>query len=335
MEDTKRNYSNLAKQIFTSQLSAPDAKFDHRVLEAQIKNVISSAPAISSETVEADADFRDLNLRDWHTSVSKTGCRTFVVAVSTRGLGKQAALLRSYGVPWAGPFSGKIWEAARATSAAPTCFEPIEVNGIKYGDGALGYNNPTRLAINEAHDLWPERPIGCLVSLGTGEEDPNQLVEKGRIPAPTKLHRVFRAAAPGAAFQLEVAKYCAASMTSCAKTHQDILASLDRDQLRNKYFRINVPGMGKIKLAEWEMMGDMIALAADHMETREMRDEKSRIAKALLESTLAESEKQKCAEPPVQSRNTQDIKAMGAVNSRSDAWSDLSQRATSSGTMSH
>jgi patatin-like phospholipase/acyl hydrolase len=36
----------------------------------------------------------------------------------------------------------KIWEAARATSAAPTYFKAMEVNGHKLIDGGLGANNP-------------------------------------------------------------------------------------------------------------------------------------------------------------------------------------------------
>jgi hypothetical protein len=285
------------------------------------------------EALEADAEFRDPNLSDWHTSDKTEGCRTFVVAVSTRGAGKQAALLRSYGVSWASPFLGKIWEAARATSAAPTFFEPIEINGIKYGDGALGYNNPTHLAITEARDLWPKRPFGCVISLGTGEEDPNQLVEKHNIPAPNMIHKLFRAAAPASAFQLEVAKYCAASMTSCAKIHQEILASLDRDQLRNKYFRVNIPGMGKIKLDEWEMMGDMVALATDHMETREMREEKRRIAELVLESMNPDRDQTQAERYPETAR-APTMRSTMAIESGSDVDTDLGQQALLPGTTS-
>lgn len=36
----------------------------------------------------------------------------------------------------------KIWEAARATSAAPAYFEPITVNGIRMVDGGLQANDP-------------------------------------------------------------------------------------------------------------------------------------------------------------------------------------------------
>lgn len=35
-----------------------------------------------------------------------------------------------------------IWQAARATSAVPSFFAPMEVNGQKFVDGGLGFNNP-------------------------------------------------------------------------------------------------------------------------------------------------------------------------------------------------
>ena len=36
----------------------------------------------------------------------------------------------------------KIWEAARTTTAAPTYFKAMEVDGHKLIDGGLGANNP-------------------------------------------------------------------------------------------------------------------------------------------------------------------------------------------------
>jgi predicted acylesterase/phospholipase RssA len=46
----------------------------------------------------------------------------------------------------------KIWEAARATSAASTLFEPISIGRppTRFVDGALKHNNPINLADIEA-----------------------------------------------------------------------------------------------------------------------------------------------------------------------------------------
>lgn len=63
-----------------------------------------------------------------------------------------------------------IWEACRATSAAPTFFPPMMIGNppIAYIDGGLGYNNPIRPLMDEAGTIWPGRKIGCIVSIGTG-----------------------------------------------------------------------------------------------------------------------------------------------------------------------
>ena len=37
-----------------------------------------------------------------------------------------------------------------------------------YVDGALCRNNPIRPLLDEAKQIWPSRPIGCVLSIGTG-----------------------------------------------------------------------------------------------------------------------------------------------------------------------
>ncbi|KAI0899421.1 FabD/lysophospholipase-like protein [Annulohypoxylon nitens] len=66
----------------------------------------------------------------------------------------------------------KIWEAARATSAAATFFDPITIGRQTFVDGATGNNNPIRQVLDEAKLIWPDAVergrIQCLVSVGTG-----------------------------------------------------------------------------------------------------------------------------------------------------------------------
>ena len=39
---------------------------------------------------------------------------------------------------------------------------------LRFQDGAASANNPAALALTEARLLWPDTPISCLVSLGSG-----------------------------------------------------------------------------------------------------------------------------------------------------------------------
>ncbi|KAI1120051.1 hypothetical protein F5Y10DRAFT_142167 [Nemania abortiva] len=69
----------------------------------------------------------------------------------------------------------RIWEAARATSAATSFFEPLAIDGRLYADGATGANNPIyelwaeASSIYRQHNRWRlEDHLKCLVSIGTG-----------------------------------------------------------------------------------------------------------------------------------------------------------------------
>lgn len=70
----------------------------------------------------------------------------------------------------------RIWEVARATSAATTFFDSITFADEGFVDGATGANNPISELWTEANDVWGsslegstlEDNIKCLVSIGTG-----------------------------------------------------------------------------------------------------------------------------------------------------------------------
>src|SRR6266571_3366143 len=64
-----------------------------------------------------------------------------------------------------------IIEAIRATTAAPNFFKAVEFGEPtkqRYLDGGLRCNNPVQHVVEEAKFLFPDRPISCVVSLGTG-----------------------------------------------------------------------------------------------------------------------------------------------------------------------
>ncbi|XP_049422293.1 calcium-independent phospholipase A2-gamma [Epinephelus fuscoguttatus] len=100
-----------------------------------------------------------------------------VSAVSTivnRGLPLKAYVFRNYrlmpGVRshYLGDCNHKMWQAIRASSAAPGYFQEYVLGKDLHQDGGLLINNPTALAIHECKCLWPNTPLQCVLSLGTG-----------------------------------------------------------------------------------------------------------------------------------------------------------------------
>ncbi|CAI9087783.1 OLC1v1021952C1 [Oldenlandia corymbosa var. corymbosa] len=59
-----------------------------------------------------------------------------------------------------------IWQAIRASSAAPYYLDDFSDGVYRWQDGAIVANNPTIFAIREAQLLWPDARIDSLVSLG-------------------------------------------------------------------------------------------------------------------------------------------------------------------------
>ncbi|KAF8852057.1 FabD/lysophospholipase-like protein [Acephala macrosclerotiorum] len=269
-------YRTLAETAFAT--SSPDggAGFDSKVLELAIKRLIAQAPAPKAGCLDEDEPYEDLSI-----DTSGGGCRTFVVATRTRG-GHQAVRLRSYATRYNDALNGRIWEAARATSATATFFSPISIGPVLYGDGQTGWNNPAREIFDEAYWIWRGRPVGCLISLGTGE-DPIQLPQVQGMTRSSFLGSVTSwflspKPSPEEVFRVSVAKYCAECLTDCKKVHDDIMLHLDRDGIRGRYFRFNTPGMSTIGLEEWERIPDIISLTETYMDFPENNERKESVA---------------------------------------------------------
>ena len=112
--------------------------------------------------------------------------RQKVAVTATSGTAQQAIVLPNYNrqeqlkTPYIFEFAHKrklgmeLWEAACATSAAPSYFKPFtsaKTNRV-YLDGALYYNNPVEVADRERKLIWcdvADRHPDVLISLGTGQ----------------------------------------------------------------------------------------------------------------------------------------------------------------------
>ena len=96
-----------------------------------------------------------------------------VLATNVEHAPATAHVFRSYPLPEGascvpGSSTATMAQAIRATTCAPTYYEPEVIDGKHYVDGGVTANNPTMVALSEARALWPDTPIDVLVSIGSG-----------------------------------------------------------------------------------------------------------------------------------------------------------------------
>lgn len=171
------HYTSLAETIFTARKPFwKDGRFKASALEDSIKRVVEQTLGNANEKMDAGNGLR-------------TRCKTFVCAVDTKCVNKVPTLFRSWAPKRDASHNCAIWQAARATTAAPPLFKQIvigEPTGTKaYVDGALGCNNPIRCVISEAvTEFGVDRLVGCILSIGTG------LHRASALPRPIGYERV-------------------------------------------------------------------------------------------------------------------------------------------------
>lgn len=160
----------------------------------------------------------------------------------------------------------KIWEAARATSAAPTFFKRIEIGRKQpFIDGGLGRNNPSQLVLDEAKALFGARQIGCLVSIGTGQAGVIGIKNPG----------LFQQIIP-----TDVIEVLKAITMDCEATHEAMLGRFSN--LPNTYFRLNVEqGMQAIEVSEWEKLSNVEAHTVQYMKKKEISEKLAVLVNAI------------------------------------------------------
>jgi predicted acylesterase/phospholipase RssA len=155
---------------------------------------------------------------------------------------------RTYPIEKNQEFDCAIWEAARATSAAPRIFKSIKIGreGMKeeFVDAGLGCNNPVKQLIEEAEMLFDKpHKVSCIVSLGTGELDLIGFkTSKTLIP-----HRLL---------PLTLMKAVRNMATDSKTTAKEMEKRFSGSS--GLYYRLNVQrGLEDISLKEWESLSDV------------------------------------------------------------------------------
>ncbi|KAI9834433.1 MAG: hypothetical protein M1826_002587 [Phylliscum demangeonii] len=165
LEECEAAYLQLSKDIFKPSRNSANipgkvydflqanGKFDSQPLESNIRSILKAHEKPEDELLREDHE---------------DACKVFVCAVRQDD---STAVIRSYRTRANDRLHSicKIWEAARATSAASRLFEPITIGPFnqKFVDGGLRHNNPIDLVDIESEALWPKHDR-LIISIGTG-----------------------------------------------------------------------------------------------------------------------------------------------------------------------
>ncbi|KAL5330889.1 hypothetical protein ACEPPN_000414 [Leptodophora sp. 'Broadleaf-Isolate-01'] len=218
-------------------------RFDSTVLEQSIKGILKK------RGLAEDALLNDGNER----------CKVVVCAKAFEITA--TVLLRSYTSDDAlNNTPATICEAARATAAATSFFEPVIIGprGRKFVDGGLGANNPVEQLWNEAQHIWCSSGetelsalLKCLISVGTGNP--------GKKPIAEGSFKFFTETLVGIATQTE----------DTAKVF------VERHRLlyeNRRYFRFNVQqGLQGVGLEEYKAAALIDAATTEYMDGQELK----------------------------------------------------------------
>ena len=162
-----------------------------------------------------------------------------------------------------------IWEAARATSAASSFFDPIAIgkHGQTYVDAGLGCNNPVDQVWTEAQDIWsPEGEdlavlLKCFISIGTG--DP------GTSPIKDGVLKMFTKTLTDIATETE-------------KT-AELFEKRNRGlSFQGRYFRFNVDqGLQSVGLDEYKKEKEIASATIRYMELLRMQMQTRKCSQAM------------------------------------------------------
>ena len=152
-----------------------------------------------------------------------------------------------------------IWEAARATSAASSFFDPISIgkHGQEYVDAGLGCNNPVDEVWTEAQDIWsPEGDdlaalLKCFISIGTGNPGTSP-IEDGALKIFSKTLK-------------EIATETEKTADLFEKRHRGLFS-------QGRYFRFNVDqGLQSVGLEEYKKEKEIVSATSLYMESQHMQ----------------------------------------------------------------
>ncbi|CAE6414309.1 unnamed protein product [Rhizoctonia solani] len=267
VSDAIKAYVSLSEKIFSEHKHRwQEGKFKATLLEEAIKDIVSKY----SENRDAETRMFDPLLQP---HAETRGCRAFVCALTADQIrGRLPVHFRTYQSQWNPAPNCKIWEAARATSAAPTFFKAIAVNNdqgipMRFIDAGVGVNNPTGRVLAEAQNIFPEQQLSCILSIGTGQP---------KTISMSQTSAVRNMISP----ELELAEAVKKIATDCEQMADDM--SNRFAPYPGVYFRFSVDqGMQNIGLGAFEKLSELAAHTSAYLRLHENDTRANRVAAAL------------------------------------------------------
>ncbi|CAE7052049.1 unnamed protein product, partial [Rhizoctonia solani] len=256
-------YSKLMKKMFSEKKMTGPTLYKGKKLQKALKTMIQDTTGSSEEPM---IDSRDQDV-----------CRTVVFAMASHNLGASIPVLfRSYHTTSNPSPECAMWQALYATMAHPDLFKGIEIVDCSvpqsFVGGELGCSNPLGHVLTEIKQVFSDRQVACIISIGAGH------VRTIQVPRLSSCGPFFRV--QDARF-IEVVKAIA---TDSERAAED-MAGRFRDT-SGVYFRFNVDqGMQDMKHGGWERLNEV-------MEHTKLYLRKNEINQRLNYAILASKERQ-------------------------------------------
>ncbi|KAI9712097.1 MAG: hypothetical protein M1820_001806 [Bogoriella megaspora] len=165
----------------------------------------------------------------------------------------------------------KIWEAARATSAAPRYFKPFHHEPSKnvFLDGGIWHNNPITIAEAERKMIWSnmsEMSPDIVLSIGTATSPQLRKTAKEKVPVVPPVGVISHGKQ-----LLKIAKDHVASSLNCEKTWDDFLGHVPKSMDWSRFIRINpelnmnIPALDEVQSLE-TLRAAVVARMTEHMD---------------------------------------------------------------------
>jgi hypothetical protein len=297
----------LLKEIFrvdnvlagTVPVGDDQCRFDFNIFETVVKELMEERLGDQNYVISANVKTPKVPLQ----------CRTFVVVKMAGNVNALPTIFRSYFAGGAPRSKCAIWEAARATTAAPSFFKPMIIPNppppITYVDGGLGCNNPSQLAIVEAQRIWGTGKKICIVSIGTGQQSAKSIVDESQLETNLEtqqsIFKTVQLSLSGVMSKLpywDTAKNIprgvlallkmANALTSIVTNTETVHDMLQRESDQQyPYFRFNVErDVGDIGLEDWKKMHALTTHTTAYMAIFESEKRKIMCAKCLIEPSV-------------------------------------------------